>query len=49
MMTESAKIVLKSPAKINLYLEVMSRRENGYHDLKSVMAPVSIYDEIEMY
>ena len=47
-MTESAKIVLKSPAKINLYLEVMSRRENGYHDLKSVMAPVSIYDEIEM-
>lgn len=33
-------------AKINLYLDVLSRREDGFHDVKTVMHTVSLSDEI---
>jgi 4-diphosphocytidyl-2-C-methyl-D-erythritol kinase len=36
------------PAKINLWLEVLSRRADGYHELSSLMLPIEIYDEIEL-
>ena len=36
-----------SPAKVNLILEVLKRREDGYHDLITLMQPVSLYDEME--
>lgn len=35
-------------AKINLTLDVLGRREDGYHDLKSVMQTISIRDDIEL-
>lgn len=35
-------------AKINLTLDVLSKRPDGYHDLKSVMQTVSIRDDIEI-
>ena len=35
-------------AKINLTLDVLDKREDGYHDLKSVMQTVSIRDDIEI-
>ena len=35
-------------AKINLTLDVLGKREDGYHDLKSVMQTVSIRDDIEI-
>lgn len=35
-------------AKINLALDVKSRREDGYHELEMVMVPVSLYDELEI-
>lgn len=31
------KITVKAPAKINLTLDVLGRRENGYHDLRMIM------------
>ena len=34
----------KAYAKINLYLEVVGKRENGYHDLVTVMQSVSLAD-----
>lgn len=34
------------PAKINLWLEVIGKREDGYHDLSSLMLPVGIYDTL---
>lgn len=37
-----------APAKINLYLDVLSKREDGYHEIKSVMQAISIYDEITL-
>ena len=35
-------------AKLNLTLDVLGRREDGYHDLRSVMQTVSIRDDIEI-
>ena len=35
-------------AKINLTLDVLGKREDGYHDLKSVMQTLSIRDDIEI-
>ena len=35
-------------AKINLTLDVLGKREDGYHDLRSVMQTVSIRDDIEI-
>ena len=44
MSTESYELL--APAKINLYLEVLGRRDNGYHDIRSVLVPISLYDRI---
>lgn len=35
-----------SPAKINLLLKVLRKREDGYHEIFSVMQPVTLYDNI---
>jgi len=35
-------------AKLNLTLDVLNRREDGYHDIKSIMQAVSIRDDIEI-
>lgn len=42
------KIVINAMAKINLGLDVLRRRENGYHDVKMIMQTVNIYDTLEM-
>ncbi len=36
------------PAKINLTLEVLNRREDGYHTMRSVMVPLAFGDELEI-
>ncbi|MBQ7365229.1 MAG: 4-(cytidine 5'-diphospho)-2-C-methyl-D-erythritol kinase [Clostridia bacterium] len=36
------------PAKINLFLEVSARREDGYHEIDSIMQKVSLCDRLEM-
>ena len=33
-------------AKVNLYLDVLSKREDGFHDIKTVMHTVSLCDEV---
>lgn len=37
---------IRAYAKINLALKVVNKREDGYHDLKMVMAPISLHDLI---
>lgn len=41
-------IKLKSRAKINLVLDVLKKREDGYHDLKMIMQTLSLCDNIYM-
>lgn len=38
----------KAWAKLNLTLDVIGKREDGYHDLKSVMQTVSLYDDVTL-
>ena len=40
------KITLEAYAKINLYLDIVSRRENGYHDIKGIMHKLSLSDTV---
>lgn len=40
------KLELKALGKINLGLDVLGRRENGYHDVRMVMQTVYLYDKI---
>ena len=39
-------IKLKALAKINLGLDVLGRRENGYHDVRMVMQSIYLYDNV---
>ncbi len=38
----------KAYAKINLYLDVTKKRDDGFHDIKSIMQSVSLCDELEI-
>lgn len=40
------QLVKKAYAKLNLVLDVRHKREDGYHELRSVMQTVSLYDEL---
>lgn len=42
------KIQLKALAKINLGLDVLRRREDGYHDVRMIMQTVRIFDRIQL-
>jgi len=35
-----------SPAKVNLHLRVLRKREDGYHDIATLMQRISLYDEM---
>jgi 4-diphosphocytidyl-2-C-methyl-D-erythritol kinase len=39
---------LLAPAKINTTLEILARRDDGYHTLRSVMVPIALYDRIDL-
>ena len=39
-------MIIHAPAKVNLFLELHGRRTTGFHDLETIMAPVSWYDTL---
>ena len=43
-MTE--KLTLESPAKVNLRLDILRRRDDGYHELKTVFQKISLHDTL---
>jgi 4-diphosphocytidyl-2-C-methyl-D-erythritol kinase len=40
------RLVVKSTAKLNLFLEVMGRRADGYHEIETLFQEVAIFDEL---
>ena len=42
------RMTFTCPAKINLTLEVLERRDDGYHALRSVMVPLELADELHV-
>ena len=47
MSRKKSKTKLYSPAKVNLFLEVLGKRDDGYHDLATLMQRISLFDEME--
>ena len=43
----TTKICVKSPAKINLHLEIIGKREDGFHELAMIMQNIDLFDYIE--
>jgi 4-diphosphocytidyl-2-C-methyl-D-erythritol kinase len=43
-----AQLTVFSPAKINLYLRIVGKRADGYHDLETVMLPLDFGDQITL-
>ncbi len=41
-------LFLLSPAKVNLTLQVLRKREDGYHDIYSLFQKITLFDEIEV-
>lgn len=42
------KFSIKAPAKVNLFLDVLSKRPDGYHNINSVMQSISLCDEVSL-
>jgi 4-diphosphocytidyl-2-C-methyl-D-erythritol kinase len=45
---EAVKILVKAPAKINLSLDVLHKRPDGYHEVEMVMTTIDLADRIEL-
>jgi 4-diphosphocytidyl-2-C-methyl-D-erythritol kinase len=43
-----APLEIAAPAKINLYLRVVARRPDGYHEIESLLCPVGLYDRLTL-
>jgi 4-diphosphocytidyl-2-C-methyl-D-erythritol kinase len=41
-------LTTKAPAKLNIRLKITGRRPDGYHELVSIMVPVTLFDEIRI-
>jgi 4-diphosphocytidyl-2C-methyl-D-erythritol kinase len=48
MLFQKNSLVVKSYAKINVSLRVLSKREDGYHNLEMVNLPLELHDVIEI-
>lgn len=44
MIVTKNRVIAKSYAKINLSLDVLSRLENGYHEVKMIMQTINLFD-----
>ena len=41
-------LTLKAPAKINLFLKVLKRRSDGYHEIQSLMQKIRLFDHLHL-
>lgn len=42
----TARLVLETPAKLNLFLEVIAKRDDGFHEIETLMTAVNLYDRL---
>jgi 4-diphosphocytidyl-2-C-methyl-D-erythritol kinase len=43
-----SKRTIRAPAKLNLFLEIFGRREDGYHELATLMIPIRLFDSLSL-
>jgi 4-diphosphocytidyl-2-C-methyl-D-erythritol kinase len=41
-------VLLRPPAKLNLFLEILGRREDGFHEIDTVMVPIDWCDQLRL-
>ena len=41
-------MILKSPAKINLFLNITGIRKDGYHEIQTYFQLINLFDEIHI-
>jgi 4-diphosphocytidyl-2-C-methyl-D-erythritol kinase len=41
------RVVLRAPAKVNLFLEVLAKRPDGFHQIESLLVAVELFDTLE--
>ena len=41
-------LMVKAYGKVNLWLDITGRLDNGYHSLNTVMRRIDLFDEIEL-
>lgn len=44
----AASVKVEAPAKVNLFLKVLGTRPDGFHDIESLVCPVSLCDSVEL-
>jgi 4-diphosphocytidyl-2-C-methyl-D-erythritol kinase len=42
----NSKWIVRTPAKLNVYLSIQGRRPDGYHELHTLMLPIAIFDTL---
>lgn len=42
------EVRIKSPAKVNLFLEVLGKREDGYHNVETILDTVDLFDSLTL-
>lgn len=45
-MTQRRTVIIRAPAKINLGLEILGKRADGYHEIRTVMAMIDLVDTL---
>src|SRR2546423_8761118 len=48
MTIEMNAMQVLAPAKINLSLRVLGKRDDGFHEIETLIAPISLYDKIDI-
>jgi len=38
--------IVQAPAKLNLFFEVLAKRDDGYHEIETLMTPIDLYDTL---
>jgi 4-diphosphocytidyl-2-C-methyl-D-erythritol kinase len=44
---QAGALVIQAPAKLNLFLEVLAKRPDGYHDIETLMVAVALFDTLK--
>ena len=42
----AVELVIQAPAKLNLFFELLARRSDGYHEIETLMCPISLFDTL---
>lgn len=42
------EVIARAPAKVNLHLEVLFRRPDGYHEIETILQAIELYDELRL-